>query len=151
MGPRPVEQFVRLAAPDRALLVRAALLLGATRLALWLLPLRVVRRLLVRSVRPARAPRPTREGIGWAVSTARRVVPRATCLPQALVAEALLLGAGHPAHLRIGVVKTAPGRLEAHAWVESQGLIVVGQLHEDLSRYTPLPPLPGAQGDATRQ
>jgi len=53
----------------------------------------------------------------------------------------MLAQAGHPADLRIGVAKTPFGRLSAHAWVESDGHIVVGELRE-LSAYEPLPPLP---------
>jgi hypothetical protein len=57
------------------------------------------------------------------------------------VADALLARSGHPAELRIGVVKTAAGGLQGHAWVESNGRVVVGNL-PDLSSYTPFPPLP---------
>jgi hypothetical protein len=78
----------------------------------------------------------------WGISLARRVVPHATCLPQALATEALLVRYGYPADLRIGVAKVAAGRLTAHAWVESRGRVMVGDLR-DLSRYVPLPPLPG--------
>src|SRR5438128_876463 len=145
MGPRPVHRFLRLPAADRSLLVRSVLLLGATRLALWLLPLRVVRRLVARAARPTSNARATQERIAWAISVARRVVPQATCLPQALTAEALLTQAGHPAELRIGVVKTDQGRLVAHALVATGGRSVVGELHEGLSGYTPPPPLPGAR------
>jgi hypothetical protein len=135
-----------LSAADRSLLVRSVLLLGAARVALWLLPLRVVRRVLARAARPTRDVRATPERIAWGIAIARRVVPQASCLPRALAAEALLAYAGHPVELRIGVVKTDQGRLEAHAWVESGGRLVVGELDEGLSRYTPLPPLPGARG-----
>jgi hypothetical protein len=124
--------------------VRSIAWLGAARIALWVLPFRTARRLLSRSTHPA-ATDVTPERITWALTRARRIVPRATCLPQALAAEALLIRSGLPAELRIGVVKTAQGRLEAHAWVESGGRIVVGELREGLSRFTPLPPLPGAK------
>ncbi len=50
---------------------------------------------------------------------------------------------GYPVELRIGVVKTNQGGLEAHAWVESGGRLVVGDLTQGLSTYAPLPPLPG--------
>jgi hypothetical protein len=135
----------RLPAADVALLVEAVLWLGATRLGLWLLSLKQLRRLLARaagsSLRWHRST-PSVERIVWAVSAAQRVV-RATCLPQALAAEALLLRSGYTASLRVGVVRTAPGRLVAHAWVENDGRVVLGDLRE-LSRYAPLPPLPGA-------
>jgi hypothetical protein len=71
------------------------------------------------------------------------VVPHATCLPQALAAASLLAHAGHEAELHIGVKKNTKGKLEAHAWVESAGRIVVGDLPWGLEEYTRLPPLPG--------
>jgi transglutaminase superfamily protein len=141
----PFRRFWRLPTPDRSLLVKTAALLGATRIALPLLPLTVIRRLLSRAVRRALGSpsRPAQEArIVWAVCTARRIVPDATCLAQALVTEALCAQSGYPAAVRIGVAKTAATHLVAHAWVESEGRIVVGNL-PDLARYTPLPPLPG--------
>jgi hypothetical protein len=84
----------------------------------------------------------TTEKIGWAISVAKRFVPKGDCLPQALAAESLLMKNGYPAELRIGVVKTDRGGLEAHAWVESGGRLVVGDLTQGLSTYAPLPPLP---------
>ena len=41
---------------------------------------------------------------------------------------------------------------DAHAWVESAGRIVVGELPGGLDRYTPLPTLPSAwpQAPSTR-
>lgn len=145
MPPEVVERFLRLPSSERALLVRSVLWLGAARLALWVLPLKAARRLLSRAPAPSAGAAPTPERIAWGLAHARRVVPGATCLPQALAAEALLIRAGLPVKLRIGVVKTDSGRLEAHAWVESGGRIVVGDLHEGHSRFTPLPPLPGAE------
>lgn len=139
-----VSRFLHLPAADRALLVQSVWWLGTARLALWLLPFNTARRFVSGNARPSIGPGVTADRIAWAIDHARRVVPRASCVPQALAAEALLTRAGLPAALRIGVAKTDQGRLEAHAWVESGGRIVVGELDEGLARYTPLPPLPGA-------
>jgi hypothetical protein len=68
-------------------------------------------------------------------------VPRVTCLSQALATHILLVRSGYPAQVRIGVAKTDRGRLEAHAWVEGDGQILVGDV-AGLSRYVRLPPLP---------
>ncbi|MCB0213695.1 MAG: lasso peptide biosynthesis B2 protein [Anaerolineae bacterium] len=68
-----------------------------------------------------------------------RYVFRATCLTQALSALILLRRYGHPATLKIGVALHEAKQFEAHAWVESQGLIVVGGTTSELSRFTPLP------------
>lgn len=145
MAIRAVKGFFRLPAADRRLLVRSLLLLAAARVALWVLPFQTVRRLLARTARPTPLARTPTERITWAIGVAQRVIPSATCLPQALVGEALLTRAGHHFELRIGVAKTADGRLHAHAWIESDGRVVVGELVQGLSEFTRLPPLPGAQ------
>jgi hypothetical protein len=137
-----LHRFLDLPAGDRALLMRSFILIAAARLALWVLPFNVVRRMLVRRARQSSSSSATTEKIGWAISAAKRFVPKGNCLPQALAAESLLTRWGHPVELRIGVVKTANGGLEAHAWVESAGRLVVGDLTQGLSTYTPLPPLP---------
>ncbi len=142
MRASPRDSVRRRSAADGPLLVRSWLLLGAARLALWVVPLPVVRRWLAWAARPGGGRGATPDRIAWAIGRARRLVPRATCLPQALAAEALLRRAGHPADLRIGVAKTGPGRLLAHAWVECRGRVIVGDLPERLADYAPLPPLP---------
>jgi hypothetical protein len=140
-----LDQWRRLDPSDRSLLIRSVVWLASARLALWVLPLNTVRRLLAGRVRPGAAAHVSADRIAWAIAAARKVVPAASCLPQALAGEALLARHGHPVELRVGVVKTEQGRLLAHAWVESGGRVVIGQLHEGLSRYTPLPPLPGVR------
>lgn len=141
-----LRQFIRLTPADRRLLTRSAVLVAGARLALWVLPFNVARRLLTPAARRRSAGTPaTAERIGWAVSVAQRFVPMGNCLPQALAAESLLLRHGHPVEFRIGVMKTAKDRLQAHAWVESGGYCVVGDLTDGMSAYSPLPPLPGAK------
>jgi hypothetical protein len=138
--PDVLRKFVRLPAHDRTLLVRTVFTLAAARLATWFLPFALSRRLLARAQgAPANI---TGDRIRWAMTHAQRVVPRATCLPQALAAEALLTSSGLPAQLQIGVAKTASGGLYAHAWVESDGRIVVGDLPGGLDVYTRLPTIP---------
>lgn len=136
-----VRKLARLPAERRALLVRTVVTLWAARLATWTLPFAFGRRLLVGTKRAAR-PTISGEQLGWAMHHAQRVVPRATCLPQALAAEALLMRGGLPADLRIGVKKEPSGKLLAHAWVESDGRIVVGDLPGGVDVYTRLPTLP---------
>lgn len=63
----------------------------------------------------------------WAVNVVgRRMFPNTPCLTQAVVTHGLLLRNGHPSQLRIGVRKDGEGRFGAHAWVESEGRVVVG-------------------------
>jgi hypothetical protein len=137
-----LRKLLTLPAADRKLLFQAGALLGAVRLGLWILPFSRLRNVLAR-VAGSRHPAggPPAERVAWAVSKAARYVPGSTCLVQALATKRLLANLGHDAQLHIGVAKDGTDRLEAHAWVESGGKILVGAL-SDLSRYTPLPPLP---------
>jgi hypothetical protein len=65
-----------------------------------------------------------------AVRRASRRVPwRAECLVQALTARSMLERRGIASTLSLGVRKTA-GALEAHAWLEAGGRIVVGDNSE---------------------
>lgn len=144
MERNPLRKFIELPSGDRALLVRSVMLIGLARVALWILPFNAARRLLTpRAGR--RMTSVTTEKIGWAISVGKSFVPMASCLPQALAAESLLVGAGHPVEFRIGVAKTSDGQIDAHAWIESGGRLVVGDLTQGLSTYTPLPPVPAVR------
>lgn len=111
-------------------LLRIALpLVVAIRLALWLLPSRV----LIAHARSIAARPPLRDPgaaepslIAWAVTASARRVPRASCLTQALAAQLLLLRHGHRAELCVGVARDASGGFRAHAWIECGGRILVG-------------------------
>jgi hypothetical protein len=139
-------KFFRLSCADRCLLINSGLLLGGIRVGLWLLPFRLVQRLLQRRARVLPASRRTYHAsidrIAWAVTVASQYIPLGTCLIQALAAKALLERRGHTASLYIGVARGEAGQLEAHAWVETQGRIVVGDT-DVRARLTPFPPLDG--------
>jgi hypothetical protein len=141
-----LRRFLRLPTTDRQLLIKAALLLEAIKLALRLLPFRVLRRLVAGAEKTPIGLRwvkgSSAEKVAWAVETASRNIPgEKTCLTQALTAQVLLTRRGHPALLHIGIVKNEEGEFQAHAWVECEGKVVIGG-HE-LERYTPLMTLEG--------
>jgi hypothetical protein len=77
----------------------------------------------------------------WAVERSSQLMPGgAKCLAKALTTYLLLGRRGYPPELRIGVAKSEAGALEAHAWVEVNGQVIMGNL-PDLVRFTPLPSL----------
>lgn len=133
--------FFRLPHRERAVLLLGIGTLALARVALWILPFPLVRRIFAQP--KVKAAPYARWQIRWAVQRAQRVVPRATCLPQAIAAESMLLRNGFDAALRLGVMKKPDGSFEAHAWVESGGGIVIGDLPPaEMSALTPLPPVP---------
>lgn len=138
-----LRKFLGLPSVERRLLITAGLLLGAIRLGLWLLPLETFRRLFAPGTQsPTMWPKSDRfspERVAWAVTVASQYILGARhCLTQALAVQVLLARQGHPARLHIGVAKSKEGRIQAHAWVESDGRIVIGGTASALGRYTPL-------------
>ena len=127
--------------------------MAIVRLTLVLVPVRLLTRSLERVARPGASrldPTPGEaDRVGWAVASAARFVPGANCLAQALVAEAMLRRRGHPVELRLGVARDELGRIQAHAWVESYGHIVIGD--HDRDRFTELRPVAGAGAVPYRQ
>jgi hypothetical protein len=128
----------RLSAADGVLLLEAAILLVAVRFGLALMGFRPLRAAL-RRVTTSR-PQP-RDRVIWAVKAIARRFPAARCLSQALVMNTLFSRYGHASDLKIGVrlvdraVRDVP--LDAHAWVECDGRIVIGAI-ADLDEYAVL-------------
>jgi hypothetical protein len=130
-------------ASERLLLGGAFAIVFLVKTALRWLPFRTVLRTLDRlAPKPmvlADLNPPLAGRVAWAVTAAARCVPgKATCLPQALATRALLSRLGQPSELRIGVLREGQGSLEAHAWVEYEGHVLVGRLH-NLAQFKPLP------------
>jgi transglutaminase superfamily protein len=135
----PLHRYLRLPRADRHLLIRAVFAVGAVRLGLMLVSFRTLRSLLapLTRVRGTRAA-VSRERVAWAVETASRCPPRTTCLVQALAAQLLLAREGCPSRLHFGVSRTLEGVFRAHAWLESDGRIVIGGPAFELQRYVRL-------------
>jgi hypothetical protein len=136
-----LRKFARLGIEDRALLLRALLIVAAVRAALWILPFRSIREYAHRASERANARQnahgPPTALLARAIETAALLIPAATCLTQALAAQILLGRAGQGSALRIGVL-TAGGRFKAHAWLEQSGHIVIGQVR-GIDEFKPLP------------
>ena len=120
-------------------LARVVTLLWGYRLALWLLPFRWVTRWAKWAERPKALQEPAeleRWRVTRKVERAAAFVPHATCLVRVLAGAHLFAAQGQRAEVVIGVRKRA-GTLEAHAWLEAGGQIVLGNL-QDLASYHPL-------------
>jgi len=126
---------------DRQLLVQATGLMIAVSVGLRVLPFTKVRKRrrdwINREVRNSgafadgRADRTiwTAEAtrIVWAVRAAGSRMPGRTCLVEALTADAMLRRHGYAPALKIGVRRGSLVSLDAHAWVECEGTVVIGE------------------------
>lgn len=134
-----MRKFLRLPASEQWLLAKTLALVVGVRLGLSFLRFATLSRLLARRMAPVvgREREIPVERIAWSVRVASRFVPKATCLTQALTAQTLMARRGYPGELRIGVARDGKGVFNAHAWVEYEGRIVIGELGYE--EFTPLP------------
>ncbi len=121
--------------------LRALGALAVVRAALWLLPFGRLRALIeglaTFGAAAKRAPDAARaRAVRRAVDRAARTIPGSACLAQALTAELLLRRDGQPARVSIGIAPDGKP-LDAHAWVESGGVLVTGD-RADLGTYRTL-------------
>ena len=134
-------KFLDLSNSDRLVLIKTFLLLGLVRLGLWLLPYSRLQKILTK-ISDHRPPKNQTviesDKIVRAVNISSRYTPGgAKCLARALTTQVLMKQQGYSPRLLIGVAKGEQEQLEAHAWIEYQGEVVMGYLH-NLSRYVPL-------------
>lgn len=126
---------------ERVLLAQAGALVGTVRVALWVLPSRWIIKYVTRLAgndavrRPPSAQLPE---VLWAIEAAARRVPDATCLTQAVSALLLLRRHGYAARFCLGVARTKTGALDAHAWLERDGKVVIGRMARPFARLPDL-------------
>lgn len=125
-----IRKFFVLPSAQRWVLTKATTLLATVRVLLWALPYPAVRKLLKgtasRSERLAAAPAAPVD-LAWAVGVASSLVPGGGhCLSQALTLELLLLRRGYPCEVCFGVRRGSDNDFGAHAWLEHNGVVLIG-------------------------
>lgn len=152
-------KFFRLSWREKRCLVLAFLVLHIIRLGLWRLPFQKLwRRVQHHSSQSYRwvhlffpGPPPIAELIPAIDSSSWYTLRQARCLSRALTLYVLMKWFGYTPILRIGVAKPSLSpvdsqtvseeqqpRIEAHAWVEHNNQVILGQIR-DLGRFMPLP------------
>jgi Transglutaminase-like superfamily len=132
---RRLRRFAGYSRADQSLLLQALLVVAAIRVALWLLPVAKVQCFASRGARKSPTGYPV-DRILWAVAAVSRHLPAATCLTQALAAQAMLFRAGHVSRVMIGVAKDDRIGFQAHAWLVLEEKVVLGG--PEVSRYVSL-------------
>jgi hypothetical protein len=143
---RRIHRFLVLKGETKKGVLWAAFLMGAIRLGFLALSFQRVQEILdFISQRPPGwlVPDADSDEISWAVQAAGSALPGATCLVQALAANVLLAWRNQKTALHIGVARPGQDALRAHAWLESQGKIVIGD--DGVEEFKPLPCFDGAR------
>ena len=136
---RWIRRVRHLSACERRLVLNAGFLCVAISMSMLLVRLNTLRVALHRMSRIGAPRNPyglSPEQISWVVAAVSRFVPGSTCLTRALAVAFLLERRNCPANLRIGFIRTPDCGLTGHAWVESDGRVVMGD--GDLSGCTRL-------------
>lgn len=131
--------FFGLSRRNKRLVLEALVYVVGVRLALWLMPSRIVKRNL-----EIESDGGDDSGIDWslveytaaAVRAVSSFVPRASCLTQAISTSVILRKRGLPSRIRIGVDREKAPEFEAHAWVEVADRIVIGRLPRHKKRFS---------------
>lgn len=137
-----LQRVFRLPPRERLILVQAWGLFLLAEVGLRALPfkhlLTLSRKVCVKRLgEPALARPPSVPRLVWLVDVAGRYAPvNVTCLNRALVLSWLLGRRGIAATFRIGVARDEGGRVHAHAWVDCDGQVILG--NEESERYEPL-------------
>lgn len=136
-----LQKFNQLSGPEKLFFLQTLLVLASVTLGLRVIPWLKLQRLLLKlahwHARSAVSGRVSLQSITRSLRAASHYIPKATCLPQALTAQHLLIWNRYPADFQIGVAKDPNGKLEAHAWVTSQNKIIVGG-EQTISRFVSL-------------
>ena len=129
---------------ERWIVAQALWLLVAIRVGLFALPFprlwQILERLGGHGARTSDEDPESVERLLRIVTIVSEHLPGSKCLDRALAAKVLLSRRGRPVDLRIGVLLGEDRKLAAHAWLEADDTVVIGQ-GESLDRYTPLPTL----------
>ena len=140
---RRLQSFLRLPARERSLYLQTWLLLFRIRLMLWMLPYQRWRQIAANMIHIENEhtlERPNVDRLARAVKVMSRYMPHASCLTQALAAQTLLAHEGQRSQLRVGVTQNDAGKLEAHAWVQVNGRVVIGG-RQSVARFSAFPTL----------
>jgi hypothetical protein len=127
--------FIKLPGEERRLLLAAFAAAALFRLALYFVSLERLRALATRAGSGRRRFDHTVDRLVWAGRTAARWIPGTTCLSAALALQGLLSRYGHASELHIGVARDGGG-FAAHAWVERDGCVLIGE--DEKRNYTKL-------------
>jgi len=122
-----LRRFRALPIHDKGVFVEATVLLALARLLILVAPMHQIARWLALAPDKCSCDKILLLRVRRAVVTTARNVPwNAVCLPQAMVAKAMLARRGYGSTLHLGARFDASGKLIGHAWLVAGNTVVVG-------------------------
>lgn len=139
----PIRRFFRLPKAKKRLIIEATGLILFTRFGLYLTSIEKLQSFYQRFSKGNNYVnhiyRPDKSDIVWAIDTiGQKLFKDDTCLVIAIAGQAQLIHYGIPSKLQLGCLKGEDMSIFAHAWVESDGDVIIGGTESEISKYTPL-------------
>ena len=136
-----LRNYFRLPFTKKRLIIEAAGLIIFTRFGLYLTSLQKLQVFFQRFTNVDNIQylgnNPAKSEIIWAVNTTgQKLFKDDTCLVMAIAGQAILNHHGIPAKLQLGCLLGEDKSIFAHAWVESEGKIIIGGTEREISKYT---------------
>ena len=122
--------FLKLSWSDRKLLLKTLSLMIKVRLMLWILPFSRIKKSFLEEKVSGKTD-VTVGRLNWSLKITSHYLPWSTCLTNALAGHSLLSEYGYPSMIKIGVGKSASGEFEAHAWLEYNDMVIVGESEKE--------------------
>lgn len=124
-----VVSFIKLSSRDKVVALESLFWVLLIRIMVWIFPFPSVQNRVQKIARHYDSNNKhsvTLSRIRIMITVAARYVPRVTCLVQALAGYILFSKYGYHTSIKIGVL-TENGEFEAHAWLEQDGNVVLGE------------------------
>lgn len=121
-------RFIKLPSREKKLALETLFWVLTIRIMVWIFPFQYVQKKVQKIAKHLASDQKkiSIQKIRSMIVNISKYVPRATCLVQALVGYILYTKHGYNTKIKIGVL-TENGVFEAHAWLEYQGGVVLGQ------------------------
>lgn len=121
--------FIRLTSRDKLVAIQSIYWLIIIRIMIWIFPFHSVKKKVQKiagNVNPHVNNAVSMSKLRVMIALSARYIPRATCLVQALAGFILFSKYGYETSIKIGVL-TENGEFEAHAWLEHDDKVVLGE------------------------
>jgi len=127
-----ITSFIKLSSRDKIVAIESLFWVTVVRFMLWIFPFPYVQKRVqkIASYLSADDLKVPMKRIRLMIVIVSRYVPRATCLVQALAGYILFSKYGYNTLIKIGVLNEE-GVFEAHAWLEHDGSVVLGESEKD--------------------
>ena len=121
--------FLRLSSRDKVVVIQSIYWLIIIRIMIWIFPFHFVQKKVQKiagHTNPNVNSSVSMSKMSVMILVSARYVPRVTCLVQALAGFILFSKYGYMTSIKIGVL-TENGEFEAHAWLEHDDKVVLGE------------------------